>query len=148
MRVTDRYRGAHHHQLVGEEQAVLEHLLVDDHRAGRLSGQRQCDAGQVRRECRPRAVLDLWHVIAGVVADHQLLVAGDDDVGAVDLAAQPQPLEYQSDHPQIGRHGVLDDQLAAGDAGQRHERPDLDVIGSDRMRAAAQTAGAVDGHYV
>jgi hypothetical protein len=43
---------------------------------------------------------------------------------------------------------VADDKLAAGDAGQRHERPDLDVVGGDVMRAAAQGGLTVDGHHV
>src|SRR5829696_201120 len=36
MGVADRDRGTHQLQLVGEEEAVLEHLLVDDDRALRL----------------------------------------------------------------------------------------------------------------
>ncbi len=32
--------------------------------------------------------------------------------------------------------------------GERHERADLDVVGGDRVRAAAQGRGAVDGHHV
>ena len=78
----------------------------------------------------------------------ELLFAGHDHVGAVELAAQPEPLEHQPDHPQVLGNRVLDDQLAAGDTGERHERADLDVIGRDRVRAAVQPVLAVNGHHV
>ena len=117
-------------------------------RCPRLGGERQRDARQVGRERRPGAVLDLRDVIAVVVLDPQLLVAGNDDVVATPLGPQAEPAEHQADHPQVVRSRVLDDQLAAGDAGERHERADLDVIGRDRVRAAAQAGLSMDGDHV
>src|SRR2546421_6520612 len=45
------------------------------------------------REGGPGAVLDLRHVLAFVVADHERLVAGDDHVRAPHLAAEPRSEE-------------------------------------------------------
>ena len=61
---------------------------------------------------------------------------------------QAEPVEDEADHAQVVGDGVLDAQLAAGDAGQRHERADLDVVGRDLVRAAVQLGAAVDGQDV
>ena len=148
MGVADGDLRAHHLKLVREEQPVLEHLLVDQHAPFRLRGKRDGDAGHVRRERGPRTVLDLGHPLARVVVDAELLAAGDDHIRAAHLAAEPEPVEHEPDHAQVLGHGVLDDELAAGDAGQRHERSDLNVVRRDRVRAPAEAAGAVDGHHV
>ena len=74
--------------------------------------------------------------------DDQLLAAGDDHVVAVELGLQPELLEDQADHPQVVGVGVVDPQLAAGHAGERHERADLDVVGADR-RACSRRARRV-----
>ena len=59
VRIAQRDARAHEHELVGEEQAVLEHLLEDQDRALGLGRERDGDRGQVGRERRPWAVLDL-----------------------------------------------------------------------------------------
>ena len=46
MRVAQGYVGTHENELVGEDQAVLEHPLVDQHRALALRGQGHGDARQ------------------------------------------------------------------------------------------------------
>ena len=80
--------------------------------------------------------------------DDELLSAGDDHVVAVELGAQPDAFEHEADHAQVAGHGVLDAQLAAGHARERHEAADLDVVGRDVVLAAVQALGAVDGHQV
>ena len=145
VRVAERDVGAHQHELVGEDQAVLEHPLVDQDRALALRRERDGDRRQVGRERRPRAVLDLRLVLADVARGDQLLAAGDDHVVAVELGLQPELGEDQADHPQVAGVGVDDPQLAAGHAGERHERADLDVVGADRVRAAAELGLAGDG---
>ena len=132
------------HELVGEDHAVLEHPLVDEDRAAALGGQRDGDRGQVGRERGPRAVLDLGLVLADVALGDELLVAGHDHVGAVELGAQAQAREDEADHAQVLGLGVLDRELAAGHAGQRDERADLDVVGADVVRAAAELVLAAD----
>ena len=63
---------------------------------------------------------------------------GTIDVGAVELGPQAQAREDEPDHAQVLGLGVLDHELAAGDAGQRDEGADLDVVGPDVVGAAAQ----------
>ena len=46
------------------------------------------------------------------------------------------------------RSRILDPQLAPGDAGERHEAADLDVIGRDRVLGPAQRLRAVDREQV
>ena len=64
------------------------------------------------------------------------------------LRAQAEPFEDEADHPQVVRDRVLDAQLAAGHARERHEAADLDVVGRDVVLAAVQALGAVDGEQV
>ena len=66
---------AHRDELVREEQPVLEHLLEEEHRPARLGRDGQRDRRAVRRERRPRTVLDLRNVPADVVLDVELLAA-------------------------------------------------------------------------
>jgi hypothetical protein len=148
VRIADRYLRSHRDQLVHEEQPVLEHLLEDQHRALGLRRERDRDAREVGRERGPRAVLDLHLVVACVARHDELLVARDDAVVAVELAAEPEAREHEPDHPHVVRHAARDPQLAAGDAGERHERGDLDVVGADGVLAAAEPAHAVHLHDV
>ena len=62
--------------------------------------------------------------------------------------AQAEAVEDEADHAQVAGDRVADAQLAAGDARERHERADLDVVGADRVIAAVQLGGAVDGQHV
>ena len=80
--------------------------------------------------------------------DHELLVARDDHVGTPHLATQSETIEDEPDHPQVLGHRVLHHELSTGHARQRHERPDLDVIGRDRVRASAKAGGPVNRHHV
>ncbi len=104
--------GAHQDQLVGEDQAVLEHPLVHEDRALGLRGERDRDRGQIGRERRPGTVLDLALVLPHVGLHDELLPAGHEHVVAVELGAQAQALEHEADHAQVAGHGVLDAQLA------------------------------------
>src|SRR5215212_5582209 len=144
VRVADRDLGAHRDQFVDEEQPVLEHLLEDQDRALGLRGEGDRDRREVRREGRPRAVLDLGLVVARVARDDELLAARDDDVAALPARMQPEALEHEADHPHVLGHALADAKLPAGHPGQRHERGDLDVVGRDGVLAAPELAHAVD----
>src|SRR5215204_1888916 len=85
--------GSEVRQLVDEEEAVLEHLLEDQHRALRLGGHGQNDRGQVGREGGPGAVLDLRDLRSDVIADDELLAARNADARAVELPAHAESLE-------------------------------------------------------
>ena len=65
----------HRDELVDEEQAALEHLLEHEHGAGCLGRGDDCDRGQVGRERRPDAALDLGDLTAEVV-HHLEFLAG------------------------------------------------------------------------
>ena len=87
-------------------------------------------------------------MLADVARDDEVLPARDDDVVAVELGAQAEAVEDEADHAQVVGDRVADAQLAAGHARERHERADLDVVGADRVIAAVQLGGAVDGQHV
>ena len=63
-------------------------------------------------------------------------------------SAQAEAAEGEPDHPQVVRDDPGDAELPAGDAGEGHERADLDVVGRDPVLAAAQLVQAVDVHDV
>ena len=136
MRVAHHDVRPHQDQLVGEDQAVLEHPLVHKDRSLGLGGKRDGDRGQIGGERGPGPVHDLALVLPHVRLRHESLFAGHKHVVAVQLSAQSDALEHDADHAQIGRDGVLDAELAPGDAGQRDEASDLYVVGCDVVLAA------------
>ena len=144
VRVAQRDVGAHEDELVREDQAVLEHPLVDQDGTRALRRQGDRDRREVGRERGPRAVLDLHLVLAHVAGHDEVLAAGDEDVAVVEHRAQPEAVEDEADHPQVVLDDVLDAQLAARDARERHERPDLDVVGADLVHAAVEVGAARD----
>ena len=70
-------------ELVDKYQAVLEHLLVYQDDTLGLRRDRERDAGEVRGERGPRAVVDRRDRSARVVAHAQPLLRRDDQVGAI-----------------------------------------------------------------
>ena len=67
---------AHADEVVDEVEAAFEHLLEEECRPARLRGQNDEDAHEVRRECRPDAVLDLRYGFAEIVLGGEFLSAG------------------------------------------------------------------------
>ena len=86
MRIAEHDARAHADQLVDEEEARLEHLLVDEDHALALRRGHERDRHRVRRERRPRLILELRHVPAEIALDHHLLLGGDDEILALDAA--------------------------------------------------------------
>ena len=120
------------------------HSWIED-RALALGGQRDRDRGEVGRERRPRAVLDLRLVLADVALRRSSFwPPGTSTSSPSSSVRRPRRCEDEADHPQVVGLGVLDAQLAAGDAGERHERADLDVVGADR-RASQPPSSARAG---
>ena len=70
-----------------------------------------------------------------------LLVGRDDEVVAVDVADDAEALEAHERRAQVLDAGALDAELGAGDRGEADERADLDVVGADAMRRAAERRG-------
>src|SRR5262249_52416541 len=113
---------------VDEEQPVLEHLLEDQDRPVRLGGQRQRDRGQVRRECRPGAVVDLGDRIPLIVADCQLLLGRHQQVLALDHGLQAEPTEVAADPLPAARAPAGNREPAVGGGGRGMELGDLVVV--------------------
>ena len=56
MRIAQDDLRSHVDEFIGEEQAALKHLLVDQNAAFGLGGRHQHNGQQIRREARPRCV--------------------------------------------------------------------------------------------
>ena len=76
VRVAEHDARAHRDELVDEEQPVLEHLLEDHDRAVGLGRDGRGDAGEVGRERRPGAVVDLRDGVALVGLDREASWSG------------------------------------------------------------------------
>ena len=148
MRIAEHDARAHADQLVDEEQARLEHLLVDEDHARALRRGDERDRHRIGRERRPRLILELGHVSAEIALNDLLLLGRDDEVGAVDRARDAEPREAHQRRAQMLDAGVGDADLRAGDGGEADERSDLDVIGTDAVRGAAERPSAVDRELV
>jgi hypothetical protein len=148
MRVAEDDTRAHRHQLVGEEQAALEHLLEDEQRAERLRRDRDCDRRQVGWERGPRAVLDLRDVATEIVLHDELLPRRHVDARVTQLEPDAEPRERRQDRGQVSDLDFLDRHPAAGDRREPDERGDLDVVGADAPLASAQRVDAVDAKDV
>src|SRR6266508_2697918 len=146
--VADDDAGAHPHQLVHEEQPVLEHLLEDQHRAPGLRGHRDRDRGEVGRECRPGSVVDLGDGRAQVVLDDHALVGRQPQRRALQLPGDPEAGEADRDRAHVVLDHALHDQLAAGGGGQPDEARHLDVVRADGVLAAAEALDPGDGEPV
>ena len=78
-----------------------------ENRAARLGGDDDGDRGEVGREGRPGAVLDLRDLAAEVVLDRELLAGRDVDGSSLELDVDAEPLERGQDRepgPRAPRH--------------------------------------------
>ena len=148
VRVAEDDPRAHRDELVDEEQPALEHLLEDEHRARRLRRGDDGDRGEVGRERRPDAALDLRDLAAEVVHDAELLARRHAQGRLPHLELDPELAERGHDRDQVVRLDVLDRDVAARDRGERREARDLDVLGADPVRAAAEPVDALDAEDV
>ena len=148
MRIAEHDARAHADQLVDEEQARLEHLLVNEHEPLALRRGDERDRHRVGRERRPRLILELRHVSAEVALNDLLLLRRNDEVRSVDDARDAEAREAHQRRAQMLDAGVGDANVRRRHRGQADERADLDVIGPDAMRRAAELAAAVDRDLV
>src|SRR5688500_3055318 len=148
MGVAEHDPRAHADQLVHEEHARLEHLLVHEHHAAALGRRDDGDGHHVGREGGPGLVREGRHVSAQVALDLAALLRRDDEVLPLDAAGDAQPLEAHQGRAEVFDAGALDAQLRAGDGGEADEGADLDVVRADAVRGAAQRAAALDGEGV
>ena len=66
----------------------------------------------------------------------------------VDVDVDAEPAQDREDRIEILRHRVLDRDLASGHGGEADEARDLDVLGTDAERAAAEPFDALDPQQV
>src|SRR3954469_22105941 len=140
----------HRRQLVHEEHSRLEHLLVHQDDPFALRGGNDRDRHRIRREGRPRLVLELRDMAAHVALDLERLLGRDNEVGTVLDAFDAEAREAHARRAKVLDAGVLDSKLRPGHGGEADERADLDVIGTDTVarRFGAQLTITVDRHGV
>ena len=150
MGVAEHDLGAHRHQAVDEEHPRLEQLLVDQHRAAALGRANHRDRGEIGGKTRPRGVLDLRDRALEIGPHAEFLATRNEQVAAIPghLEVDAQTAEGEPGSPVLLRPGVRDAQLAAGDRGQRDERPHLDVVGADLELGPAESLHALDHEQV
>src|SRR3954451_11031997 len=79
---------------------VASAMAIDVRSAGNAGhGPARALAGHPPPARRP--ILDLGGELARVALDDQLLIAGHEDVGAVELGVQAEAVEDQTDHAQV-----------------------------------------------
>jgi hypothetical protein len=148
MRIAEDDPRPHADQLVNEEEAVLEHLLEDEHRPLCLSRDGQRDRGEVGRERGPRAILDLGDLVAEIVLDPELLVRRDSHASVAELDVDAETPEHRKNRDEVVDDDVVDGHVAARDRGQPDEARDLDVLRCDAPLAAAEPLDAADAEHV
>src|SRR6266508_2879056 len=85
--------------------------VVDD--AAALRAERG-DADQVRVEPRPGRGVDLGDGVVDVLADVEILVAGDDDIGTIVLPGHAKPAEGDPGHSMLFGPRAINADRAAG----------------------------------
>src|SRR6185503_8396870 len=136
------------HQLIDEEEARLEHLLVDQNEPGTLRRGDERDRHRVRRESRPRLILELRHVPAEIALNDLFLLGGHDEIRSFDLARDAEAREAHERRPEMFDAGVRDAQLRSRGGRHADKRTDLDVVRADTMRRAAELSSTFDGQLV
>ena len=139
---------AHVDELVDEEEAALEHLLMDEHGAFGLGGDDEEDAQQVGREAGPGGVGD-GHGAAVHEGLHLVVpVLGDVDVVADAFDGDTDAPECLGNDAEVLVADVLDGDVAAGHGCHADEGADLDHVGQDGVVGAVQCGDALDGQQV
>ena len=136
MRIAQDDARTHPDQLVDEEHSRLEHLLVHQDQPAALRRCDDRDRHEIRGKRRPRLILELGHVAAEIALDLSRLLVRHDEIGAVDFALDPQPGKPQSRRPEMLHPSVDDPQRRSGHRRQPDERPDLNVIRTNRVAGA------------
>ena len=147
VRVAQDHARAHVAELVHKEQPALEHLLEDEDLALRLRRDDERDRGEVGREGRPGAVLDLGDHRAEVLAHDQFLPGRNTDARLAYLDRDPQPVRRRAGWTRVVWTALVDGHVAAGHSGAADEASDLDVVGQC-AGASAQLAHAFDTQRV
>ena len=138
----------HVDEFIDEEQAALEHLLVDEYRTLGLSAHDEEHAQKVGRQARPgrvgqrheRAVEEGLYLV--------VVVARDEDVVALLFHADAQTAEGGRDDAQVVVADIVYADAIAHHRSHADERAHLDHVGQDGVFGAAQRRYALDGEQV
>src|SRR6202043_3566101 len=93
-------------------------------------------------------ILEFWHMAAEIVADLERLTGGHDQVVALDLTDDAEPLKTHPDRAQMLDPGARDAQGRTRPRGEPDQRADLDVVGPDRIADRAERGRAGHDHGV
>ena len=146
--VAEDYLRAHVDQFVNEEQAALEHLLVEQHAAPRLCGDDEQHGEQVGREARPGRV-GQGH--DGAVDERFYLVmlpVGYYEVVAVNVYSDAELAEGFRYDAEVAHGDVLYAYAVAHHGGHADERAHLNHVWQDGVRRSVQALHAHDGEQV
>ena len=108
MRIAQHDARAHRHQLVDEEHARLEHLLVHEDHAVALRRRDDGDGHEIGGKRRPRLILELRHMPAKVALHGHRLIARHEEIVALDAALDAKPLKAHERGAQVFDAGALD----------------------------------------
>ena len=148
VRVAEDNLRAHVDEAVHEEQAALEHLLVDEHAALALGGHHQHHGQEVRRKAGPGGI-GQGH--DGTVQERVNLIAvllRDKDVIPLLLQLDAQAPESVRNDAQVIIGGVFDGKAALADGGHADEGAHLNHVGEDLVQGAVQGFHAVNPEEV
>src|SRR5437867_3738405 len=121
---------------------------MDKDESGALRGRHERDGHRVRRERRPWLILQLWHVSTEIALDHALLLGGNDEIRALDLARDAEARETHEGRAKMFDAGIGDAQLRTRHGGNADERSDFNVIRADAMRGSDERASTFDRQLV
>ena len=138
MRVAEDDLRTHVDELVGEEQAALEHLLMDQDAAFGLGGRHQNNGQQIRRETWPRCVrygedgaVDEGFNLVRILRRHE-------DVVAAALEFDSEFLENLGNDTELVVRHVLDGDFTLGHGRQPDEAADLNHVGQAAVVGTAE----------
>ena len=117
VRVAKNYLCAHIYQFVNEEQAALEHLLMDEHRPACLRCYHEEHRDEVGSKSRPRCIGKSHYRTVDERIDHIMRLARNNEVIAVGDNLHSQSAECVRDDAEIAKRHVLD-----ADAVANHRR--------------------------
>ena len=140
---------AHVDEAVNEEEAALEHLLVDEHAAAALCGHNEEHAQEVGGEARPWGVGDVHYRAVESGVDHIALLGGDMEVVALLLHGDAQTAEALGDDAEILYANVLDGDGALRYGRHADEAAHLDHVGEYAVYGGCGVAdGSADGEEI
>ena len=146
--VAENNLGTHVDELVDEEQAALEHLLMEQHGTAGLGGHNDQHRQQVGRQARPRGVSERHDGAVDERVDDVVLLVRYIEVVAVDLNLNTEAAEGIGDDAEVVDRDVLDADAVAAHGSHADERADLNHVGQQTVVGAVQLGDTLDGQQV